>query len=90
MNNTKYIDIDPKFKDGIVTVTGWANCPFCDENDMDVGYSCNAIRAKLGFNDYIKFTEKNFVKQNKKTFQPITPDWCPLKETLITVCLENK
>lgn len=48
-------------------ITGCVDCPFCDENDMGIGYSC---RIKV-FDNHIKETKK---------FQKITPEWCPIKE----------
>jgi len=57
-------------------ITGCSDCPFCQMNDMDSGYSCN-----------IKEYPKNYIEESKK-YQPITPDWCPIKIKPYTVRYE--
>ena len=47
-------------------VTGCSDCPFQYEYDMSTGYGCR-----------IDSTERT-IKQSKK-YQPIDPEWCPLK-----------
>lgn len=47
-------------------IIGCQDCPFSYEFDMAEGYGCK-IDA-----------EKRDIRQSKK-FQPITPDWCPIK-----------
>lgn len=50
-------------------VRGCSDCPMCDMLDMSPGYACNLVDSqKVGY-----------IKQSKKTWMPITPDWCPLK-----------
>lgn len=55
-----------------IDVLGCKDCPFCKENDMFAGYNCRVMD-----NDEI-------IKQDKM-FDPITPDWCPLKKDVIKV-----
>jgi hypothetical protein len=49
-------------------ITGCSDCPTCDMNDMSSGYSCR-----------LKEYPDNFIKQSER-WQPVTPDWCPLKQ----------
>ena len=50
-------------------ISGCSDCPMCDMNDMCSGYSCR-----------LKEHPDNFIKESKK-FQPITPKWCPIKQS---------
>jgi hypothetical protein len=49
-------------------ILGCKECPMCDMNDMCSGYSCR-----------LKYYPDNLIKESKK-FQPITPNWCPIKQ----------
>ncbi len=51
-------------------ITGCGDCPMCDWNDMGEGYTCKFI-------DMFSEQEKRIKESNM--FQPITPEWCPLK-----------
>ena len=65
----------PAFLVGAVScriINGCFDCPFNYEYDMAVGYGC-----KLD-------TENRSIKQSKK-YQPITPDWCPVKKDSVVV-----
>lgn len=53
-------------------IHGCFDCPFNYEYDMAVGYGC-----KLD-------TENRSIRQSKK-YQPITPDWCPVKKDSVVV-----
>lgn len=53
-------------------IHGCVDCPFNYEYNMAVGYGC-----KLD-------TENRSIRQSKK-YQPITPDWCPVKECSIVI-----
>ena len=53
-------------------INGCFDCPFNYEYDMAVGYGC-----KLD-------TENMSIKQSKK-YQPVTPDWCPVKKDSVVV-----
>ena len=55
-----------------ITVNGCSDCPFCYEYDMGNGYGC-----KLE-------SDTKTIKQTK-FFQPITPNWCPLKNQEVVV-----
>lgn len=64
-----------------IKVTGCIDCPFKYEYDMAVGYGCKA-------DDFLRMGEESItpreIKQSKK-FQPVDPDWCPLKIEKIVV-----
>lgn len=51
-----------------VNVSGCSDCPACDENDMALGYTCK-----------LKEHPNNLIDERPHTLQPITPEWCPLK-----------
>lgn len=53
-------------------INGCFDCPFNYEYDMAVGYGC-----KLD-------AENRSIRQSKK-YQPITPDWCPVKKGSVVV-----
>ena len=53
-------------------VTGCIDCPFKYEYDMAVGYGCKIDTAD------------RTIRQSKK-YQPIDPEWCPLKSGGILV-----
>ncbi|KKP64369.1 MAG: hypothetical protein UR61_C0047G0011 [candidate division WS6 bacterium GW2011_GWE1_34_7] len=57
-------------------VTGCVDCPFKYEYDMAVGYGCKID------------TSDRTIKQSKK-YQPIDPEWCPLKSGGILVKLNK-
>lgn len=57
-----------------IKVNGCSNCPFSYEYDMSSGYGCSVLRGRP-------------IKESEK-FQPITPDWCPLKESNIIIEIE--
>lgn len=63
----------------IKTIMGCVDCPCCLTNDMGSGYTCKM----QGF-----FKEPNQIDESKK-YQPITPDWCPLKTQPILFKLAN-
>lgn len=52
---------------------GCIDCPFSFMYNMSPGFGCNAAK------------EKGIIYENKKTYMPDTPDWCPLKSESITV-----
>lgn len=60
-------------------VTGCFDCPFYCENDMSIGGHCTEI---------LDFDRKNFI-ETVKYDKPITPDWCPLIESSITVRMNH-
>ncbi len=81
---------DSTYKEGVISITGCVNCPFCYEYDMAIGYGCNAMKAKLGSNEYFqKFQPNHRIKQHTKKFIPITPDWCPLKSESLVLKMEK-
>lgn len=53
-------------------IHGCFDCPFNYEYDMAVGYGCKVD------------TENRSIRQSKK-YQPITPDWCPVKKDSVVV-----
>jgi hypothetical protein len=53
-------------------INGCFDCPFNYEYDMAVGYGCKMDN------------EKRSIRQSKK-YQPITPDWCPIKNSSVVV-----
>lgn len=57
-------------------VTGCADCPFNLEYDMASGYSCNID------------SENRHIKQSKR-YQPIDPEWCPLKISDVIIKLKK-
>ena len=54
-----------------VIVTGCNDCPCCDMLDMAPGYRCR-LKPKDDAGGYLTIME------SKKTFSPMTPQWCPL------------
>lgn len=58
-------------------VTGCKDCPFKYEYDMAFGYGC-----KIDSSD-------RTIKKSKKNYQPIDPEWCPLKTDDILVKLNK-
>jgi len=73
MNETE--NIDNQQGNGVLPcvstriISGCSDCPMCDMNDMCSGYSCR-----------LKEHPDNFIEESKK-FQPITPKWCPIKQS---------
>jgi len=53
-------------------ISGCFDCPFNYEYDMAVGYGCKID------------TENRSIRHSKK-YQPITPDWCPVKNGSVVV-----
>lgn len=58
------------------TVTGCSDCPFIFSYDIAVGYGC-----KIDADD-------RTIKESKK-YQPITPEWCPLKSNNLLIKFEK-
>lgn len=71
-----------KLENGKAIVTGCKDCPFSYENDMAVGYGCNADSMTRTLEEYLLPSRE--IKQDKLFF-PITPEWCPLKKESITI-----
>jgi len=59
-------------------ISGCTDCPCCDQNDFCSGYTCN-----------LKDAPKNQIKESK-TFQRITPKWCPLKNNDLILKFNKK
>jgi hypothetical protein len=53
-------------------ISGCSDCPFNYEYDMAIGYGCKID------------TENRSIRQSKK-YQPITPDWCPVKKGSVVI-----
>ena len=53
-------------------INGCFDCPFNYGYDMAVGYGCKMDN------------ENRSIRQSKK-YQPITPDWCPVKNGSVVV-----
>lgn len=64
-----------------IKITGCIDCPFKYEYDMAVGYGCKADNNLRGI-EGIQYPRS--IKQSKQ-YQPIDPDWCPLKNGKIVV-----
>lgn len=61
-----------------VIISGCIDCPMCDMNEMCSGYSCR-----------LKSPGENFIKETK-SYNPITPKWCPIKLNNITFKYKRK
>ncbi|MEK6829022.1 MAG: hypothetical protein AABY15_02765 [Nanoarchaeota archaeon] len=61
-------------------ITGCSDCPMCDMNDMASGYSCRLRDS----------SETSYIKEDLKKWQPVTPDWCPIKEQPILLTFNTE
>lgn len=61
-----------------IKINGCFNCPLCDMNDMGGGYSCRLEKYP-----------NNQIDEDYEKFQPITPDWCPLKKESVEFKFSN-
>ena len=64
----------------IITISGCIDCPMCDMNDMSSGYSCKMIEYP---------NNDSYIKEDNKKHIPITPKWCPIKQSDITFKFKN-
>jgi hypothetical protein len=67
--------LNPLLRKGDVSfriINGCFECPFSYAYDMAVGYGCKMDN------------ENRSIRQSKK-YQPITPDWCPVKNNSVVV-----
>jgi hypothetical protein len=64
-----------------IKITGCDNCPCCIMNydHEEDGYFCS-----LFFHARIT-RQKNIIKEDGDLANPITPDWCPLKNENVTI-----
>lgn len=63
------------------------DCPFIYEYDMSEGFGCKLDTHIRGLMESMK--NKKTIKQNKKTWLPDTPDWCPIKSQTFTFELKK-
>jgi len=63
-------------------IPGCSECPCCDMLDMVSGYSCN-LKKKDDNGKYLT------IEEGRKTGMPITPYWCPLKQSSITISIKK-
>jgi len=63
-------------------ITGCWDCPCCDMLDMASGYQCR-LKPKDDNGQYLT------IRESKKTYEPITPRWCPLILGAITFKLQT-
>lgn len=56
-----------------IIINGCSDCPLCKKNDMGSGYYCQ-----------LKEHPDNYIPESK-VFQPITPDWCHVKENNVVL-----
>ena len=71
-----------------VIIDGCPECPCCDENDMGSGYGCqlmNIVNCKPKGHP----EPRPYIKEDTKTFMPVTPDWCPIKNNAVTLKLKE-
>lgn len=66
-------------------ITGCKDCPFCRENDMASGYSCN-LDEKISEKGV--FLSSRTIKQNR-FWNPVNPSWCILKTEEVLIKLKK-
>lgn len=66
-----------------LTITGCFDCPACDMLDMAPGYGCN-LKKRDDQGEYL------YIEESKKTYTPITPEWCPLKKESIILEMRKR
>mgnify|MGYP001612202556 CR=1 FL=1 len=70
-----------------IKISGCKDCIFCSENDAGSGSTCRLAMDILYKLDR-QYTNKEYADTQinvDKKYNPITPEWCPLKNENVTV-----